>query len=87
MRDFTLFFILEWIMKIEKWNFKNLLSIYDNIAIYQSRLSKSLFVHFLCDANSFNYGMLNEISSEFKSSLIQFDKDVEQLVQNNETQI
>ena len=74
---------IDQIMKIEKWNFRNLLSIYDNIAIYQFRLSKSLFVHFLCDSNTFNNGILNEISCEFKSKLIQFDKDVENLVQNN----
>ena len=75
---------IDQIMKIEKWSFKSLLSIYDNIAIYQFRLSKSIFVHFLCDSNTFNNGILNEISSEFKSKLIQFDKEVEQLVQNSD---
>ena len=75
---------IDQIMKIEKWNFKSLLTIYDEHTIFQFRLSKSIFVHFLCDSDNFNYGIINEISNEFKSKLIQFDKEVEKLVQNTE---
>ncbi len=75
---------IDQMMKIEKWNFKSLLTIYENHTIFQFRLSKSIFVHFLCDSNTFNNGIINDISNEFRSKLIQFDKDVEKLVQNTE---
>lgn len=78
---------IDQITKIEKWKTKNLVTIYDTIAIFQSKLSKSLFAHFLCDAHNFNYGMLNEISHELRDTLIQLDKDIELMSQNNENQV
>lgn len=78
---------IDQITKIEKWKTKNLVTIYDTIAIFQSKLSKSLFAHFLCDANNFNYGILNEISQELRETLIQLDKDIELMSQNNEVQV
>ena len=78
---------IDQITKIEKWKTKNLVTIYDTIAIFQSKLSKSLLAHFLCDASNFNYGMLNEISQELRNTLIQLDKDIELMSQNNEVQV
>jgi len=78
---------IDQITKIEKWKTKNLVTIYDTIAIFQSKLSKSLFAHFLCDANNFNYGILNEISQELRETLIQLDKQIDLMSQNNETQV
>ncbi len=78
---------IDQITKIEKWKTKNLVTIFDTIAIFQSKLSKSLIAHFLCDANNFNYGILNEISQELRDTLIQLDKDIELMTQNNESQV
>lgn len=78
---------IDQITKIEKWKTKNLVTIYDTIAIFQSKLSKCLFAHFVCDSINFNYGMLNEISQELRETLIQLDKDIELMNQNNEVQV
>jgi len=78
---------IDQITKIEKWKTKNLVTIYNTIAIFQSKLSRSLFAHFLCDSNNFNYGILNEISQELRENLIQLDKDMEQMSINNEIQV
>ena len=75
---------IEQITKIEKWKIQNFVTIFDTATIFQSRISKSIFAHFICDSKNFNYEILKEISIEFTEKLQALDKEIDSLTQNND---
>jgi hypothetical protein len=69
--------------KIEKWKTKNLVTIYDNYTIFQTKINKSVFIHFICTCKNFNYEIVKEISSEISEKLIKIEKEIENLTKDN----
>ncbi len=70
--------------KIEKWKTKNLISIYDNYTIFQSKLNKLIFSHYVCDSKKFNYEIVKEITNEMTEKLSKIESELENLTQTNE---
>lgn len=67
---------LDQITKTERWKTKNLLTVFDNKTIFQSRINKTIFAHFICDNNSFNYEILKEITTEIDEKLQKVEKEL-----------
>jgi hypothetical protein len=76
--------VIEQSNKIEKWKTKNLISIYDNYTIFQSKINKSIFSHYVCDSKKFNYEIVKEITSEITEKLNKIEGELENLSQSNE---
>ena len=76
--------IIEQSSKIEKWKTKNLTSIYDNHIIFQSKINKFIFAHFVCDVKSFNYELCREITNEFYEKLQKIEGELDNMTQLNE---
>jgi hypothetical protein len=68
--------VVEQAAKIEKIKTQNILSIYDNHTIYQARLNKTCFGHFICDVKTFNYGLVKEIAKELQGKLKLVESDL-----------
>jgi hypothetical protein len=63
---------------------QNILSMYDNHSIYQARLNKSTFGHFICEAKCFNYALVKEIAKELQGKLKLVESEIDNLTQNIE---
>jgi hypothetical protein len=70
---------IDQITKTERWKTKNLLTIYDTHAIFQSKINKTSFIHFICDNKNFNYEILKEITAEIQEKLLKVEKEMESL--------
>jgi hypothetical protein len=77
--------IIEQSAKIEKWKTKNLTSIYDNHIIFQSKINKSIFAHFICDMKGFNYEICREITTEFQEKLQKIENELDNMTQFNDS--
>jgi hypothetical protein len=76
--------IIEQTAKIERVKTHSILSIFDNHSIYQAKLNKLCFAHFICDSKTFNYGIVKETVKELQDKLKLIESDLETLHQNIE---
>lgn len=76
---------MDQIAKVEKWKTKYLVTLYDSITIFQSKINKSILIHFICDSKKFNYELMKEIVAEVQEKLQKVEKEIENLTQNNDT--
>ena len=76
---------LDQITKIEKWNLKYLVSVYDTVTIFQSRVNKLVIAHFICDSKNFNYELLKDVVQEVSEKLQKVDKELENMIQMGES--
>ena len=84
-----LFFLLnsavDQISKIEKFKTKNIVTFYETVTLFQSRISKNILVHFICDSKLFNYEITKEIVLELSEKLNKIEKEIETTItQNND---
>ena len=83
--SFQLNSALDQITKIEKWNLKYLVSVYDTVTIFQSRVNKLVLAHFVCDSKNFNYELLKDVVQEVAEKLQKVDKELENMIQMGES--
>jgi hypothetical protein len=76
--------VIEQAAKIEKIKTQNILSIFDNHTIYQSKLGKNCFGHFICDEKTFNYAITKDIVKLFQERIRSIENDLEKLTQSIE---
>lgn len=84
--SFSLLFpsTLEQISRSEKWKTKNLITIYDSLTVFQSKVNKNILVHVLCDSKTFNYELTKEIVNEIQEKLSKVEWDIENITQNEQ---
>jgi hypothetical protein len=75
---------MDQIAKVEKWKTKYLVTVYDSITIFQSKINKTILIHFTCDSKTFNYEIMKEIATEVQEKLQKVEKEIENLTQNND---
>jgi hypothetical protein len=76
--------VLDQTANLEKWKTKYLVTSYETFTIFQSKISKSTYIHIICDNNKFNYEIAKEIHSEVKEKLSKVEKELEQVFQSVE---
>jgi hypothetical protein len=84
--SFSLLFpsTIEQISRSEKWKTKNLITIYDTLTVFQSKVNKNILVHVLCDSKTFNYELTKEIVNEIQEKLSKVEWDIENITQNEQ---
>jgi hypothetical protein len=75
---------IDQISKIEKWKTKHLVSFFDRVTVFQSKLNKTVLAHFICDSKGFNYEIMKEISTEIGEKLQKIEKEIDALTQSSE---
>jgi hypothetical protein len=75
---------MDQISKIEKWKTKNIVSFYDTVTVFQSRINKNILAHFICNTKGFNYEIMKEIVSEITEKLQKIEKEIDSLTQSND---
>lgn len=69
----------EQISKIEKWGVNSIVAYYDNYIVYQEKINKDLFIHFLCMKENYNQEVLKEIKEDIGEKLEKEMKTLENL--------
>jgi hypothetical protein len=82
--SFQLNSVMEQTSNLEKWKTKYLVSFFDTMTIFQSKISKTIYLHFICDSDNFNYEIMKEITGEIKEKLLKYEKEFEQLIQTSD---
>ena len=82
--SFQLNSVMDQTTNLEKWRTKYLVTIYDSMTIFQAKISKTIYIHFICDSVNFNYEIMKEITGEIKERLQKYEKDFEQLIQTSD---
>lgn len=62
--------------KTEKWIMKNVTTIFDNHTIFQNKINKNSFVHFICENDKYNHEVMKEIAEDIKEKM----KPIEELI-------
>lgn len=82
--SFQLNSVMEQTSNLEKWKTKYIATFYDTMAIFQSKISKTIYIHFICDSVNFNYEIMKEITGEIKEKIQKYEKEFEQLIQTSD---
>ena len=78
---------IEQIARIEKWKTRYITTIFDTFTIFQTKISKTLFCHFICDTKIFNYNILKDVSSDIQNKFRVVEKDLDNLNTNMEINV
>jgi hypothetical protein len=66
----------EQISKTEKWGVNCIVSYYDNHIVYQEKINKELFIHFVCVKENYNQELLKDIREDIGEKI---EKDINTL--------
>lgn len=77
--SFLLNSALDQITKIEKLNTKSIVSIFENFTIFQSKLNKNSYIHYICLTNTFNYEMMKIVSKEISEKFASIESELEKV--------
>lgn len=66
----------EQISKTEKWGVNCIVSYYDNHIVYQEKINKELFIHFVCVKENYNQELLKDIREDIGEKI---EKDIKTL--------
>lgn len=75
--SYTLNSSLEQITKTEKWNTNFITSTFGNTILFQSRINKMIFGHFVCNNLNYNHEILKEIVIDLGKRLNKVENELE----------
>ena len=78
---------IEQIARIEKWKTQYITTIYDSLAVFQTKLNKNLICHFICDTDKFNSSILKDVCIDLKNKFKILEKEIDLLNSNTEINI
>jgi hypothetical protein len=78
---------IEQIARIEKWKTQYITTIYDSLAVFQTKLNKNLICHFICETGKFNSSVLKDICSDLKNKFKTLEREIDLLNSNTEINI
>ena len=69
----------EQFLKTGKWGVNSIVAYYENHIVYQEKINKDYFIHFVCIKENYNQEILKEIKEDIEEKLLKEMKTLENL--------